>query len=328
MIHCSRIGALARLNGLAGSILVSLSAFAAADSVDLIFDWPAGTSALVTLESTRSRGPVGRVTKHTVSGTYRLVVSESGDGRMIGFEDGRLVSSLGSLDGAEKNIHAMMVEAMSNPAGFEITPTGRFVRLADVSKLKESIQEMLDSFSSELTPDARIHFSKMFEQMTNSEVLLNGAVEQWHRDVGFWSGAQLDVGDWYEMDYTNRVSILDDHPLPMKKKFRVVERIPCSEGDSTSDCVRIELSSEAGTAELRQVFSKVIQEIAEKTKTNPEIRKLSFEQNTVIITEAATLRPHKIETTKSSTILMTVAGREQNPIKSERTRRAFFWSVP
>jgi hypothetical protein len=305
-----------------------MPALAVGDSVDLRFDWPVGASALVTLESTRSRGPVGRVSKHTVSGTYRLVVSEEGDGRRIEFKDGRLISSLGSLAGTEKKMHELMVEAMANPAGFEITSAGRFIRLADVSNLQQNIRDMLDSFASELTPDARIQFSQMFAQMTDEEVLQNGAVEQWHRDVGFWSGAGLDVGDWYEMDYTNRVSILGNRPLAMKKNFSVVERVPCSDGDGAADCVRIEMTSVAGTDELEQAFAEFIQKIAEQTKTDPEIEKLSFEQSTVVITEPATLRPHKIETHNSSTILMSVAGRKQNTIKSERTRRAFFWSVP
>jgi len=311
-----------------GMLLFSFAAVSAADTVDLRFDWPAGASALVTLESTRSRGPVGRMSKHTVSGTYRLAVSDSEDGRRIEFQDGRLVSSLGNLAGTEKKMHELVVEAMANPAGFDITANGRFVRLADVANLQSHIRDMLDSFSADLAPDARIQFSSMFAQMTDEEVLQNGAAEQWHRDVGFWSGAGLDVGDWYEMDYTNRVSILGNMPLAMKKKFSVVERVPCSEGDTSTDCVRIEITSAAGSDELRAAFAEFIRNIAKETKTKPEIKKLSFEQSTVIITEPATLRPHKIESQKSSTILMSVAGREQSTIKSERNRRAFFWSVP
>ena len=301
----------------------------AAETVDFTFDWPGGIEASVTYRGERVRSPAQGSVTQVVEGSYTLKVSDHPDGTLVQYTDADVDVDFGDVpDGPQRKLQELMVKAMSQPPSYIIDPAGDYVRLHGLDELRERLGEMMGVIVAEIPEGVRPQVKRMFDNMLTTEVLETGIVEIWNRDVGFWAGASLELGDWYEIEFTNRVAMLGNIDLPMRNRFRVVERVPCDGNDTGANCVRIESTSVVDDEDVAAAMEEFVARLGAQGSVTPSIKNLDQETRVILITDPATLRPFSVDASKETTVKMVVGELKQDGSQAERTRMTFAWRPP
>jgi hypothetical protein len=302
---------------------------AAAEPIELRFDWPDGLEAAVSYSGERVREQVGQTSTQVVTGSYTLRVSNHPAGKLIEYADANVNVDLGDVaEGPQKKLQEMMIKAMSQPPSYVVNENGEYVKLHGLDDLRRNLDEMVGIIVDEMPDNIRAQVQGMFDKMLTPEVLETGIIENWNRDVGFWVGASLDVGDWYEVEFTNTVAMLGNIAMPMKNRFRIIERVACNDDDNGTGCVRIEMTSVVSDEDLAKAVEEFISRFDAQGNVNPSIQELKQENDVRLITDPSTLRPYSIESSKQTSLKMSLGGMKEDGGQIERNRLVFSWSTP
>jgi hypothetical protein len=203
-----------------------------------------------------------------------------------------------------------------------IRPQGEFVTLDRVEALRPVLARVLDE--AKVPPEQAERALALALAATRAD-----AEERWNLLVGFWTGADLRVGERYAMQSEAELPLLAGVRVPQAVEFGVRSRVPCAATERVARCVELVLRStpdraaveRSAPALLARLFPEDVERRgsrmrlpgsdggdrggassaeAEGVAPRPDVAKeLTAERTLVLVTEPATLLPRRMVWTKA-----------------------------
>ena len=282
--------------------------------VSLRFDWPAALEAQVTYRHTRQRTG----TPDAVF-TARWLQSAERDG--AGW---RIVTRDTRWNGEAPFPPALAEEALraSEQVVQRIAPEGEFLELENADALRPVLVRVFE----ERAPEAQAErAAALAEASARAE-----AEELWNLGVGFWIGAELELGKPYVMQGEAELPLLPGVRAAQAVEFRVRRRVPCVAGERAPRCVEVLLRSTPDRAALRRSSRALVARLAgpgaEAALGDSAHRaEVSAESELVLVTEPATLLPRRMVWTRSVRL---GAGDPDEPAVEQVERREYDYRYP
>lgn len=290
-----------------------------AETVALRFDWPVGLAAQVTMTGTRVRtGSRADSTAATIR--YGLAVEADPRGRRI------LHRTLEIESGAD----VVTAEASAALAGLQpdyvVSDAGALVDLADaeatIARYHAVFAPMLDEVEAE-NPQA----ASQIGAMLSPEMLLMSVSQMWEPVVGFWVGADLDIGAWYEIESEGSVPIFPDAMIPMTTEFAAAERVACMEAETEAQCVRLIFETYPDEAAVAALVASFFETVG--ATDTPRFEHFEVITGGEVITDPTTLRPYTVTTYKEVAV-ETVApdGTRERGTQSDTKHYTYVYTAP
>jgi hypothetical protein len=269
------------------------------DTVRLRFAWPVGTRAQV--ETTRYRERVAETSDTTLGrASYQMSVTSHPDGLLIS-HDNFVFPALGPTS---TNLQAVAERIGALVPQYVVDGEGAFVRIHDVNRMKALLDSMMTQLLGPIDPGPA---RQTLESMLSTEALTGLAAQDWNAIVGMWAGADLELGEVYEMEERTPLPMVPGAVVPMVSEFSIEGRTSCVEGGSDRNCVEIQLVAEPDADSMKQALTRFMQRLA----SDPSLGGIGFEElqvesGVILITEPGTLLPHRV--TLSRTVSGVVSG--------------------
>ena len=293
--------------------------------VPLQFNWPGGVTATVTYDATRKKMQGPNESVHAMKGTYRLTTAAVDQGIAVRFDEVKLDVDLGQVAvGPQRDFQEALLKALSGPPSYLVSTEGELIGLEDMTEFRANLSGVIDSVSTNLPPEARARFSATMDQVLTEETLMQSVAENWNRDVGFWVGSELPVGDWLEQAFTNRMAAMGGAEIPTVSRYRIAERTACVEGGEP-DCVRLEMTSQVRKESFAAALQKFMKQFAEQGAQVPPIKQLDQDQKVEIITDPKTLLPRRISSLKTVAVEMEIGGVTQRSGQEDRVTMTYVY---
>lgn len=126
--------------------------------------------------------------------------------------------------------------------------------------------------------------------------------------MGFWSGADLRVGQTYEMQSEAELPFVPGDRVPQAVEFGVRRRVPCAASERAPRCVEVVLRSTPERVALDRAAPALVRRLraaaapgAEDAPAGPAPM-LAAEATLVLVTDPATLLPRRVVWTKAVTL--------------------------
>ncbi len=273
----------------------------AVDTVRLRFAWPVGTRAQI--ETTRYRERVAETSDTTLGrATYQMSVRSHPDGLLIA-HDNFVFPALGP---ASTNLQAVAERIGALVPQYVVDGEGSFLRIHDVNRMKAMLDSMMTQLLGPIDPGPA---RQTLESMMSAEALIGLAAQDWNAIVGMWAGADLELGEVYEMEEQTPLPMLPGAVVPMVSEFSIEGRISCVEGGSDRNCVEIQLVSQPDPDSLKQILTQFMQRLASGTSSGGVgFEDLQVESGVILVTEPGTLLPHRVTLSKRVTGVLSAAG--------------------
>ena len=256
------------------------------DVVPLRFAWPTGARAKVTFRRTRLH--TGR-RPSTFTARYETVAEPGAAGLRV---SSRNTSWKGDLPVPS----ALAADALraSEAVVQRIRPQGEFVALDGVEAMRPLLARVLDD--AKVPPDQAERALALALAATRSE-----AEELWNLAVGFWTGADLRMGERYAMQSEAELPLLAGVRAQQAVEFGVRRRVPCTAQERATRCVEVVLRSTPDRAALEGAAPALLARLLPEGEEPPEgaAKKLSAERTLVLVTEPGTLLPRRMMWTKA-----------------------------
>ncbi|MEJ2540034.1 MAG: hypothetical protein P8188_08710, partial [Gemmatimonadota bacterium] len=127
------------------TLLLHAVALPAQESVTLDFDWPAGSSAQVTVFTTTSSTVMGQPNTMQVGVSYRMDVQEVAEGLRLSYSDYSMAGvPMAELTQGGEQGELSQVLSTTQPDVL-VTRDGAFVGLVDYAALRTSLEELMAS---------------------------------------------------------------------------------------------------------------------------------------------------------------------------------------
>ena len=261
----------------------------AADVVPLRFAWPAPARAKVTYRRTRIRAgqPPG-----TFTARYETVAEPA--------EGGLRVATRGtSWRGDLPFPPALSREAIraTEEVVQRVRRQGEFAGLEGVEALRPVLARVLE--------DARVPPEQAERALTLALAATRAEAEElWNLTVGFWTGADLKVGQTYELQTEAELPLLPGVRAPQAVQFGVRRRVPCGAAERAARCVEVVLRSTPDRAALERAAPALLARLTVPGEDPLEAApgELSAERTLVLVTDPATLLPRRVVWTKAARV--------------------------
>jgi hypothetical protein len=285
-----------------------------ADVVSLRFAWTAPARARVTFRRTRLR--TGRP-RSTFTARYETRVEPAGERLRV---TNRATTWRGDLPFAR----ALAREAMSASEQVvqEVGRDGEFLGLDGVEALRPVLARVLD--------DARVPEEQAQRALALALAATRAEAEQlWNLAVGFWTGADLRIGETYAMESEGELPLLPGVRAAQAVEFSVRRRVPCAAGERAPRCVEAVLRSTPERAAVEGAAPRLLARLLAPGAVSPEgaAADLAAESELVLVTDPATLVPRRMVWTKA----VRLGAREKGPPEAEELDRAEWdwrWLAP
>jgi hypothetical protein len=245
-------------------------------------------------------------TVDTVAGAarYRMNVTAHPEGVLVSY-DGFVFPPPADTSEASR-MGALAERAATLVPKVVIDAAGTFVRVADVA----TVRARLDSLMVEMLPPEDAAAARETITALITEDALSGlAAQEWNAIVGLWAGADLELGETYEMEEETELPMIPGATVPMVSEFAVERRLACVEGGTTQDCVEIRLVSRPDADAMKGILEQFMARmLATPGLGGIGFESLDMENEVVLVTEPGTLRPHRVRLSKAVTGVVTAAG--------------------
>jgi len=265
------------------------------DTVRLRFAWPAGTVA--TVETTRFRERIAERTD-TLAGsvTYRMQVREHDEGLAIIYDILSLTAAP-QVTGGLRAFQAVSEQLADVVPNYVVSRDGEFLRIQDAAAFKARLDSLFaPAFAREGSTGQA---SALFQSMLSEQTLEALAANEWNTLVGMWVGADLELEAVYGFEEEVPIALLPGETVRMNSEFAIVDRLPCTEDVPTPDCVEIQLFSYPDEEAMKAVLRRFMQRVAGDAAAAFVIEALEIENELLLVTEPATLLPHRAVIVKS-----------------------------
>jgi hypothetical protein len=289
---------------------------AGADTVHLRFGWHAGLNAQV--ETTRLQVRVSEGTDSTSgSAQYMMHVAPHPSGLVVSYDN--FVFPVTADTGQAAQAGTLAEQAAAMVPKVVVDSAGAFVGIQDV----EAVRARLDTLMTQmLEAEEAAAARETIAAMVTEEALAGIAAQEWNAIVGRWAGADLATGERYGFEEQAALPLIPGAVVTMLSEFSVEGRTSCVDGGAAEDCVEIRLVSRADP----DVVTALLAQFTEQLRATPGLG-LAFEsfemQNEmVLVTEPATLRPHRVRLSKQMKGIFSAEGERGEVSQSEvRTYR-------
>lgn len=290
---------------------------AAAETVALRFAWPASLSA--TVESERIRVRKAETADSSAAAVTYHMQSGKGQGaeRLVRFSDFELQAP----GRAEPRVQEMIEQISQLVPSYRINNAGEFLGVYEVGKLKARMDTMMAPLLAE---DSSGQLQSLVASLVSEQYLNGVTAQEWNALVGTWVGADLELGQVYELEEQAPVPIIPGATVKMVSEFAVEARVPCAEDAQKKQCVQIHLYAEPDSAAMKAVLQQFMERISGSGAAAqvPVFDDLSIRSELLLITRPETLVPHYLELVK------TVEGRGRLGSESapfSQTDRRRYW---
>ncbi len=317
-MHHVRRFALASALLLAGPVLAQDEGVrpppAAPDVVALRFAWPASARARVSYRRTRNR--TGERPK-VFTARYETR-AERGDGGL------RIATRGTSWRGDLPFPQALALDAIraSEQVIQRVGPEGEFTGLEGAEKLRPVLAQVFE--------EAKVPPEQARQGVAGAEAAMRSEAEElWNLAVGFWTGADLALGETYELESDAEIPLLAGVRARHAIEFSVRRRVPCAVGERTRRCVEVTLRSSPDRAALERAAAPLVARLTPEgvEPAADAAKELSVESELVLVTDPATLLPRRLVWTKA----VRLGGGESGPAGAEQTDRSEYdyrWLPP
>ena len=242
----------------------SAASFSRAETIKLQFGWPDATGSykLVGSEVKVTNGVEAK--SWDVEASAKLTSEQAADGLLMRHTAGKLgrFDMPADVPVEQREMFRLMMDVGLADTAVRVGPDGSWLGFEGAGNQIERVQALLDEQRSatlakwEGKPEIDA-FRTVYEQITAPQLaqqLEAGARENWNNEVGFWIGAELEVGSDYE--------IRNEVPHPMDPQgatyevvttFQIEGRVPCHGKDKQRGCVSIRRTSAADRAALAEI---------------------------------------------------------------------------
>ncbi|HEX9400640.1 MAG TPA: hypothetical protein VF912_11070 [Anaeromyxobacter sp.] len=282
--------------------------------VSLHFAWPAPARAKVTYRRTRLR--TGRPTG-TFTARYETLAQATDGGLSLST---RATTWRGDLPFPP----ALAKEAIraSECVVQRIRPEGEFAALDGVEALRPVLARVLE--------DARIPQEQAERALALALAATRADAEElWNLSAGFWTGAELKIGETYEMQSEAELPLLPGVRGGQVVEFGVRRRVPCAAAEREPRCVEAVLRSTPDREALERAAPALLARLLPSGEAPPEdaTKELSAGSELLLVTDPATLLPRRIVWTKA----VRLGGGDRGPPRAEQVDRSewdYRWLAP
>ena len=265
------------------------------DTVRLRFAWPAGTTA--TVETTRFRERTAERTDTLAGGArYRMQVRAHDDGLAIIY-DSLSFTAAPRVTGDFTASQAVAEQLADVAPNYIVGRRGEFLRIQDVAAMKARLDSLFAPVFARVDSTGQAH--ALFQSMVSEQTLEALAAQEWNTLVGMWVDADLELEAVYGFEEEVPIPLLPGETVRMISEFAIVGRLPCTEESLTPDCVEIQLFSYPDEEAMKAVLRRFMQRVAGDAAAAFVIEALEIENELLLVTEPATLLPHRAVIVKS-----------------------------
>jgi hypothetical protein len=180
-----------------------------------------------------------------------------------------------------------------------VRPQGEFAGLEGVEALRPVLARVLED--ARVPPEQAERALGLALAATRAE-----AEEVWNLAVGFWSGADLRLGQTYVLQSEAELPLVPGRRVPQTVEFGVRLRVPCAAAERAPRCVEAWLRSTPDRAALDRAAPTLLARLGQGPRTDddeevpgPAPGNLTAERTLVLVTDPATLLPRRVVWTKS-----------------------------
>lgn len=259
-----------------------------ADVVSLRFAWP---------ESGESKVTYTKVKKQTGKPEQKFTARYAGRAEKTG-EEWRLSGSGTSWEGAAPFPPALVEEGMrASEKVIQIVS-------ADLSQVRLEGTEAVEAvfgkmFAGSSVPEAQ---RQRILEMARTAMVAE-ANELWTLGVGFWNGADLPLGKVHAGENEGELPMAPGTPVKFQLRFQARKRVPCA-GEKQPRCVELSLRSVPDPKSLKPALERFVTSLVPPGQAPPKglFERVNIENDLVLVTEPATLVPHRLTWTKKARI--------------------------
>lgn len=296
----------------------------AAEVVPLRFGWRAPARAKVGYRRTRTRA--GKA-PGTFTARYDTAV-EADAGPAGGL---RVTTSGTSWRGDLPFPSALARDAIEATEAVvqRVRPQGEFAGLEGVEALRPVLARVLED--ARVPPEQAERALGLALAATRAE-----AEEVWNLAVGFWSGADLRLGETYALQSEAEVPFVPGLRVAQSVEFGVRRRVPCAAAERVPRCVEAWLRSTPDRAALAKAAPVLLPRLrrAAPAVAAPEEERaaapagaLSAERTLVLVTDPATLLPRRVVWTQAVRLGADVGGAPEAE-EIDRSEWDYRWLPP
>lgn len=277
--------------------------------VALRFAWPEKLEAQVTYRSTRTR--TGQPGRSSVS-RYAQTARREGERYRISVHDVRLEGDLPIPPGASVTTEDFVAatEAMVQI----VTGEGELAAIEGTEAVRALLAKTLEA--TQIPPEHLERALAMGDAAMKAE-----SQESWNLAVGFWIGADLELGERYGLENEAELPLLPGTTAKYEVEFGVARKVPCTASEKTLRCVEVSLRSVPDPEVMPKITTALLTRLAGPEAKIPAdaIREMAIENELLLVTEPATLVPHRLVWTKA--IRMTAQGEGEEASTIEQLDR-------
>jgi hypothetical protein len=286
-----------------------------ADTVNLRFDWKAGTRARI--ETTRLQQTSESADTVSGSASYRMRVQAHADGLIISYESFEFPTAADTTEAAQLDMLAEQAAAMVPKV--VVDAAGSFVGIEDVASVRARLDTLMTRM---LAPEDAASARAMLATVVTEEGLAGLAAQEWNALVGRWAGSDLAIGAEYEFVEDAALPMLQGAVVPMVSTFTAGRRTSCSDTGTGNDCVEIRVVSRADPAAVAEILTQFAAGLLAMPGVGLAFESFELENTMVLVTEPSTLRPHRVRLSKGMKGVFTADGERSEVSQTEvRTYR-------
>lgn len=253
--------------------------------VKLRFGWPAPSEAQVTYRRTRSRSgerPTAFVAR------YASRVERAPEGLVVRTGATRWEGDLPFPPALAKGA----IRA-SEQVAQRIRPDGAFDGLEGAEEMRPVLARLL--------ADAKLPPEQVDRALSLGLAAMRAESEElWNLAVGFWIGADLELAAPYVMQGEAELPLVPGVRAASGIEFQVRRRVPCAAAERVPRCVEVTLRQTPEHAAVERARAAIAARLAgPDAPLDAPLGDLDLESELLLVTDPATLLPHRLVWTKS-----------------------------
>jgi len=212
---------------------------------------------------------------------------------------GRPAKAIAATSG-ELTPEDLVARLLAQPLSYTVKTSGEFVGATGLEEVRRVVLEQVDkAFDASTATAQRDRARQLVEQLLSDAVINQQIASEWTMAVGWWIGAELDLGDWYTLDVDAPQALLPDKTLRYRYVFKVNRRAPCGQWDTKKSCVELIIE---GTPDREQLADYLYAFMARVAGPQPRRQAKWFRERlgedvqlverSVLIVEPDTLKTH------------------------------------
>ena len=296
------------------------------EQVRIKFDWPAGLSARITATNSKSRSKDGgapAVNQLTMNYTMKTVRHDRG--LTVSFGDLALTGP--ALKDVPEQPRAML-ELFTKAAlpSYIVSGEGDFIELEDYAAFAKAVRR---AFDLTLPPGSTQHRNPaLIDQLVSKPILSALANAEWNGWVGSWSGTAQTFALAEEYSWKSQVVMpLVNRPVETRTTLVFMRKLQCERGGQTLECVELLAVDRPDPEQTAVAIAKLVDSLTPEALAKFRVETLSVTTTIELVTETATLIPHRFHRLKNVSMTALEDGKKVTGQTLEESQLEFSYAA-